>query len=95
VVRSLIYPVPDPSLPFLGVHLGRHIDGGVVIGPTALIAGARDAYRLIRVRREEVLDTFTWPGTWRMLGRYWATGVSELRHAALLGVRAHGCPLAA
>ena len=46
LVRSLIYPVPDPSLPFLGVHLTRHIDGEVLIGPTALIAGARDAYRL-------------------------------------------------
>ena len=44
LVRSLIYPVPDPSLPFLGVHLTRHVDGEVLIGPTALIAGARDAY---------------------------------------------------
>ncbi len=46
LVRSLIYPVPDPSLPFLGVHLTKHIDGEVLIGPTALMAGARDAYRL-------------------------------------------------
>jgi hypothetical protein len=52
-MRSLIYPVPDPSLPFLGVHRGRYIDGELVIGQTALIAGARDAYRLVRVRREE------------------------------------------
>jgi (S)-2-hydroxyglutarate dehydrogenase len=83
LVRSLIYPVPDPSLPFLGVHLTRHIDGEVLIGPTALIAGARDAYRLGKVRRRDVLDTLTWPGTWRMLGRFWPTGVSELRRAAL------------
>jgi 2-hydroxyglutarate dehydrogenase len=82
LVRSLIYPVPDPSLPFLGVHLTRHIDGEVLIGPTALIAGARDAYRLRRVRRRDLLDTLAWPGTWRMLARWWRTGITELRHAA-------------
>jgi L-2-hydroxyglutarate oxidase len=83
LVRSLIYPVPDPSLPFLGVHLTRHIDGEVLIGPTALMAGARDAYRLTTVRRRDLVDTLAWPGTWRMLGRWWRTGASELRHAAL------------
>jgi len=83
LVRSLIYPVPDPSLPFLGVHLTKHIDGDVLIGPTALMAGARDAYRLGTIRRRDVLDTLAWPGTWRMLARWWSTGVVELRHAAL------------
>src|SRR4051812_18956422 len=48
LVNGLIYPVPDPSLPFLGVHLTRHVDGDVLVGPTALMAGARDAYRLRR-----------------------------------------------
>ena len=71
LVRSLIYPVPDPSLPFLGVHLTRHIDGDVLIGPTALLAGARDAYRLGRVRRADLIDTLAWPGTWRMSRRLW------------------------
>jgi L-2-hydroxyglutarate oxidase len=83
LVRSLIYPVPDPSLPFLGVHLTKHIDGDVLIGPTALIAGARDAYRLRTIRGRDLLDTLDWPGTWRMLGHWWATGVTELRHAVL------------
>jgi 2-hydroxyglutarate dehydrogenase len=83
LVRSLIYPVPDPSLPFLGVHLTKHIDGEVLIGPTALMAGARDAYRLSTVRRADMLQTLAWPGTWRMLARWWRTGVTELRHAAL------------
>jgi len=83
LVRSLIYPVPDPSLPFLGVHLTKHIDGEVLIGPTALMAGARDAYRLGRVRRRDLLETLAWPGTWRMLAHWWATGITELRHAAL------------
>ena len=81
LVRSLIYPVPDPSLPFLGVHLTKHIDGEVLIGPTALLAGARDAYRLGRVRREDLLDTLAWPGSWRMFRHWWRTGLAELRHA--------------
>ncbi len=68
LVRSLIYPVPDPSLPFLGVHLSRHIDGNVSLGPTALLAP--------RSPRD-----LTWPGTWRMARRWWRTGLSELRHA--------------
>ncbi len=89
LVRSLIYPVPDPSLPFLGVHLTRHIDGDILIGPTALMAGARDAYRLGRIRRRDVLDTLAWPGTWRMLARWWSTGVTELRHAALRSAFVH------
>jgi 2-hydroxyglutarate dehydrogenase len=83
LVRSLIYPVPDPRLPFLGIHLTRDIHGEVLIGPTALIAGARDAYRLSTLRRADVLDTLSWPGTWRLLARWWATGVSELHHALL------------
>jgi 2-hydroxyglutarate dehydrogenase len=83
LVRSLIYPVPDPSLPFLGVHLTKHIGGEVLIGPTALMAGARDAYSLARVRGRDLRDTLAWPGTWKMLARWWRTGVTELRHAAL------------
>jgi L-2-hydroxyglutarate oxidase len=83
LVRGLIYPVPDPALPFLGVHLTKHIDGDVLIGPTALLAGARDAYALGRVRREDLLDTLAWPGSWRMFRSWWRTGLTELRHAAL------------
>ena len=81
LVRGLIYPVPDPSLPFLGVHLSRRIDGEVLIGPTALLAGARDAYSLARLRRGDLFETLTWPGTWRMLRRSWPTAVHELRCA--------------
>ncbi len=81
LVRSLIYPVPDPGLPFLGVHLTRHIGGQVLIGPTALLAGARDAYSLRTVRPRDVLDTLAWPGSWRMLARWWRTGAAELNSA--------------
>jgi 2-hydroxyglutarate dehydrogenase len=83
LVRSLIYPVPDPSLPFLGVHLTKHIDGEVLVGPTALMAAARDAYRLGTVHRRDLVETLAWPGTWKMLSRWWRTGVTEVRHAAL------------
>jgi 2-hydroxyglutarate dehydrogenase len=82
LVRSLIYPVPDPALPFLGTHLSRRIDGEVLIGPTALLAGARDAYRLATVRRKDLAETLAWAGTWRMLRRWWRTGATELHHAA-------------
>ena len=78
-MRGQIYPVPDPSLPFLGVHLSRTIAGDVLLGPTALLAGARDAYRLARVRRGDLGDTLRWPGTWRLVRRWWRTGARELR----------------
>ena len=84
-MRSLIYPVPDPELPFLGVHLTRHVDGEVAIGPSALMAGARDAYDLLRVRPADVLSTLTWPGTHRMVRRFWRTGIIELRTALSAG----------
>jgi 2-hydroxyglutarate dehydrogenase len=83
LVRSLIYPVPDPSLPFLGVHLSRDIDDRLLVGPTALVVGARDGYRLGRVRARDLLETLAWPGTWRMLSHSWRTVLIELRHAAL------------
>lgn len=82
LVRSLIYPVPDPDLPFLGVHLTRNATGAVLIGPTALLAGARDAYELLRIRRRDVLETMMWPGSWRLLRRYWRTGLTEIGLAA-------------
>jgi 2-hydroxyglutarate dehydrogenase len=82
LVRSLIYPVPDPALPFLGVHLTRTVGGEVLIGPTALPAAARDAYSLRTVRAADLAATLRWPGTWRMGRRWWRTGVTELRHAA-------------
>src|SRR5829696_4106411 len=74
LVRGQIYPVPDPSLPFLGVHLSRTIGGDVLLGPTALLAGARDAYRLARVRRADLGATLRWPGTRRLVRRWWRTG---------------------
>ena len=67
LVRSLIYPVPDPRLPFLGVHLTRHPRGGVLIGPTALL--------------EPRAHSLAWPGTWRVMRRFWRPGLTEIAHA--------------
>ena len=81
-VRANVYPVPDPDLPFLGAHLTRTFDGRLLIGPSALIAPARDAYRLGAVRRRDLGETLSWPGTWRLAARHWRAGLREMRHAA-------------
>ena len=72
LVRGLIYPVPDPRFPFLGVHLTRHLGGDVLIGPTALLAPTSG---------RRLGATLRWPGTWRMARRWWRTGLTELHHA--------------
>jgi len=81
LVRSSIYPVPDPELPFLGMHLTRVATGEVLLGPTALLVGARDAYRLRRILPRDLLESLAWPGTRRMMRRFWRTGLVEIRHA--------------
>jgi len=78
LVRGLIYPVPDPTLPFLGVHLTRGIDGSVHAGPNAVPALAREGYSWRDVRPRELAETLRWPGTWRLGRRYWRTGISEV-----------------
>ncbi len=81
LVRANVYPVPDPDLPFLGMHLTRGLDGEVLLGPSALIVGARDAYELRRVRARDLAQTLVWPGTWRMAAAFWRTGAREIRAA--------------
>lgn len=82
VLRGLVYPVPDPDLPFLGVHVSKHIDGSVSLGPTALLVLARDAYKITRFRFRDVLDIALWPGTWRLARHYWKTAITEVLMAA-------------
>src|SRR5690348_9926081 len=82
LVRASIYPIPDPDLPFLGAHLTRTIDGEVLLGPSALMVGARDAYDLARIRPDDLRSNLSWPGTWRLAARFWRTGLTEIRHAA-------------
>jgi (S)-2-hydroxyglutarate dehydrogenase len=79
LVRASIYPVPDPELPFLGMHLTRDLAGEVHLGPSALIVGARDAYRLGRIRPRDLAQTLGWPGTRRLVRRHWRSGLAELR----------------
>jgi 2-hydroxyglutarate dehydrogenase len=81
-VRANVYPVPNPDLPFLGAHLTRSLDGRLLIGPSALIAPTRDSYRLGTVRRHDLGETLSWPGTWRLAARHWQAGLRELRNAA-------------
>ncbi len=80
-VRGLVYPVPDPAFPFLGVHLTRGIDGGVHVGPNAVPAGAREGYRRSTVRPRELAWTLAWPGTWQMAREHWRYGAGELHRS--------------
>jgi (S)-2-hydroxyglutarate dehydrogenase len=82
LVRGSLYSVPNPELPFLGAHLTRGIDGEVLIGPSALLAPSRDAYRLSRVRLRDLRQSLAWPGTWLLARRHWRDGIAELRRAA-------------
>jgi len=81
-VSGMIYPVPDPELPFLGVHITKHVGGTVTLGPTAMMVAARDAYSLRRWSWRDSWETATWPGTWRVAGKYWRVGIDEIRMAA-------------
>ncbi|MGB8946018.1 MAG: L-2-hydroxyglutarate oxidase [Streptomyces sp.] len=81
LVRGLVYPVPDPAFPFLGVHLTRGIGGGVHVGPNAVPALAREGYGWGVVRPRELAGTLSWPGSWRMAGRHWRYGAGELRRS--------------
>ena len=82
LVRGLIYPVPDPALPFLGVHLTRKIDGTVVLGPNAILSTARHAYERRRFDARDTYEAISWPGTMRMLRRHWRAGVGEIVRSA-------------
>ena len=81
-LNGMIYPVPNPELPFLGVHITKHIDASVSLGPTAMMVAARDAYRLRRVNLRDSWESLSWPGTWRVGRRYWRVGIDEIAMAA-------------
>jgi L-2-hydroxyglutarate oxidase len=78
LVRHPIYPVPDPRLPFLGVHFTRSIDGHVHAGPNAVLALKREGYARTDVSARDVAEMLGFVGFWRMAGRYWPTGLAEL-----------------
>jgi L-2-hydroxyglutarate oxidase len=78
LVRSNIYPVPDPDLPFLGVHLTPMIDGSLTVGPNAVLSFAREKYAPFAVDAADVSDYLSFPGFWRVIGRNWKTGMVEM-----------------
>jgi (S)-2-hydroxyglutarate dehydrogenase len=77
LVRSLIYPVPDPRYPFLGVHFTRRVTGKVDAGPNAVLALAREGYRHSDINARDIASLFSFPGFWRMAGQHWRNALSE------------------
>jgi L-2-hydroxyglutarate oxidase len=78
LVRNLVYPVPDPAFPFLGVHFTRMIHGGVEAGPNAVLAWKREGYRHRDVSLRDLAGMAAYGGFWRMVGRFWKTGMGEM-----------------
>ena len=81
IVRHLIYPVPDPALPFLGVHLTRMIDGTTTVGPNAVLGFAREGYRKLSVNLRDVAEYVTFPGFWKTMQTNRRHGLTELRNS--------------
>ena len=81
LVRTLVYPVPDPDFPFLGVHLTRGVDGSVHVGPNAVPALRREGYRWRSVSVRDLADTLSYPGFWRLAGANWREGAMEVRRS--------------
>ncbi|UVK41785.1 L-2-hydroxyglutarate oxidase [Mesorhizobium sp. AR07] len=81
IVRHLIYPIPDPELPFLGIHLTRMIDGSVTVGPNAVIGLGRETYSKLKVNLADLLDYLAFPGFWKTVLQNRGSAVSELRNS--------------
>lgn len=81
LVKNLIYPVPDPNFPFLGVHFTRRIDGTIECGPNAVLAFAREGYRKTDFSVRDFSQTLAWPGFRRIARKYWRTGLGEYRRS--------------
>ena len=78
LVKNIVYPLPDPSFPFLNVHLTRTVEGGVEAGPNAVLALAREGYRKTDINIKDSFEALTYPGLWRLARTYWRTGIGEL-----------------
>jgi L-2-hydroxyglutarate oxidase len=89
LVNGLIYPIPDPRFPFLGMHLTRMVNGSVLAGPNAVLALAREGYRKRDVDARDVLDELGWPGLWRMGARNVVPGAGEMVRSASKRLFAH------
>ena len=78
LVKNLIYPVPDPNFPFLGVHFTRMAKGGVEAGPNAVLAFKREGYKKSQINLAELAETLAWPGFQKVAAKYWKTGMGEM-----------------
>ena len=78
LVRNLIYPVPDPSFPFLGVHFTRTVEGGVEAGPNAVLGFAREGYKKTDVKLKDLAEVIPYPAFWRLAAKNWRTGAGEV-----------------
>ncbi|WP_439938660.1 L-2-hydroxyglutarate oxidase [Nocardia sp. N13] len=78
LVRGMVYPVPDPRYPFLGVHFTRRVSGELDVGPNAVLATRREGYRRRDVSARDLRDVLAWPGSWRLARAHWRTGVEEV-----------------
>jgi (S)-2-hydroxyglutarate dehydrogenase len=78
LVRNLIYPVPDPNFPFLGVHFTRMMKGGVEAGPNAVLAFKREGYKKTDINLAELAESLAWPGFQKVVAKYWKTGFGEM-----------------
>lgn len=78
LVRGMVYPVPDPRYPFLGVHFTKRVTGALEVGPNAVLALRREGYRRGALSIADVAATLSWPGFWRLAGSHWRAGVEEL-----------------
>ncbi len=85
LVRGMVYPVPDPRYPFLGVHFTRRVTGELEVGPNAVLALRREGYRRASASAADIRSMVGWPGFWRMSRRHWRTGVTEVRGSLSLG----------
>jgi (S)-2-hydroxyglutarate dehydrogenase len=81
LINRLIYPIPDPKLPFVGIHLTKTIDGRIIAGPNAVLGFAREGYGKFSFSRRDVLDYLSFPGFWKVVGTHLATGVEEMRNS--------------
>ena len=81
LVKALIYPVPDPAFPFLGVHFTRMVKGGVEAGPNAVLSFKREGYRKTDFDAREFWDTLSYPGFWKLAAKYWRTGAGEFHRS--------------
>ena len=79
-IKHLIYPIPDPNLPFLGIHLTRMIDGSIKVGPNAVLSLSREGYRKLSFNARDILEYSLYPGFWRFIRKHFVSGVQEIKN---------------